>query len=266
MLKTRILSALVGIPLIIFFIWRDGWFCRGLFLLIGLGIVKEMQNIISKRGVSNFKILPYVLFIIIFFAPILDVYANLSVVLFLLLTSLVFVIAYPGTDMKDMALCFWMPVYAGFLLSYILKIQFLNSSFYLLLLTFIITWCSDIGGYIFGRLLGKHKLAPRLSPKKTWEGCLGCLFLTVLGCVLFNFFAAGLIFNYSYAYAVVLGVTGSMAAQLGDLMISGVKRTFKVKDSGSLIPGHGGVLDRFDSFLLVLPVVYYFYMFINLEF
>ncbi|MDR1616424.1 MAG: phosphatidate cytidylyltransferase [Syntrophomonadaceae bacterium] len=262
MLKTRILSALAGIPLIVFCIWQGGWFCRGLFLLIGLCAVNEMQNIISKRGVNNFKVLPYILFLIIFLAPVLEVYDNLSVILFLLLTSLVFVFVYPRTDVTDMAICFWMPIYVGFLLSYILKIQVLSSSFYLLLLAFIVTWCSDIGGYMFGRLWGKHKLIPQLSPKKTWEGCAGGLFLTALGCVLFNFLFSGFIFNYKYA--LILGVAGSIAAQLGDLVMSGVKRTFKVKDSGSLIPGHGGVLDRFDSFFLVLPVIYYFYRFLNL--
>ena len=167
--------------------------------------------------------------------------------------------SYPRRTVVDLCLSFSGPIYIGFLLSYTLLIISAEHSFYLLLLAFLIAWSSDVGGYVFGRLWGKRKMAPGISPNKTWAGFTGAIVLTVLVCSVFFALAPGL--PFVYLYAALLGIVGSIAAQLGDLMMSGVKRTFQVKDTGSLIPGHGGVLDRFDSFILVLPVVYYVFIY-----
>jgi len=147
----------------------------------------------------------------------------------------------------------------GFLLSYTVRIMSGDQGFILLLLAFLIAWSSDIGGYVFGRWRGINKMAPYISPNKTWAGFVGALALTTVVCAFFFLLAPSL--AIPYYYAALLGVIGSVAAQAGDLMMSGVKRTFQVKDTGSLIPGHGGILDRFDSFVLVVPAVYYFVSF-----
>lgn len=103
-------------------------------------------------------------------------------------------------------------------------------------------------------------MAPRLSPNKTWEGATGGLVLCAI--TGFVFFLIIDIDGVSRAYALLLGGSASIMAQLGDLFISAAKRYFQVKDTGKILPGHGGILDRFDSFLLVVPLVYYFALYI----
>lgn len=120
---------------------------------------------------------------------------------------------------------------------------------------FILIWSSDSFAYFAGRLFGKHKMAPKISPKKTWEGFAGGVVLTlVLGFFVQKYFPE-LRGNW-----VVIGFLVSVFAPLGDLVESQLKRTFGVKDSGSIIPGHGGVLDRLDSFIICAPVVYLYFV------
>lgn len=119
---------------------------------------------------------------------------------------------------------------------------------------FVLIWSSDSFAYVFGRLFGKHKMAPKVSPKKTWEGYFGGLACTlVLGYVIEQYLP-GLKGNW-----VIVGGLVAIFAPLGDLLESQLKRTCGVKDSGRLIPGHGGVLDRLDSFMVCAPVVYLYF-------
>lgn len=260
MLKTRIITALAGIPLILLFLYLGGWFSRIFFFLLGFMAIREMQSILSSsRAVKPFPATPYLLFGILFFSPIYTDRADLVCYLFVFVLVLEFIITYPLRNVADLALSFWGPVYIGFLLSYTIRIIPGENSFFVLLLAFLIAWGSDVGGYVFGRLWGKRKLVPMLSPKKTWAGFFGALVLTVAICLIsFSIYKGA---PGSYIPILFLGIIGSVAAQMGDLMMSGVKRTFQVKDTGSLIPGHGGILDRFDSFLMVVPVAYYFVYF-----
>ncbi|MFZ6181549.1 phosphatidate cytidylyltransferase [Nannocystis pusilla] len=125
-----------------------------------------------------------------------------------------------------------------------------------LFVTLAIAFLSDTGAYAFGRLWGKHKLYPAVSPGKTWEGSLGGLVganVATLG-----FGSAFLLPELAVGHAIVLGILGSLAGQVGDLFESMLKRSHGVKDSGNLLPGHGGMLDRVDALLFVGPVVYYF--------
>lgn len=125
-----------------------------------------------------------------------------------------------------------------------------------LFVTLAIAFLSDTGAYAFGRLWGKHKLYPAVSPGKTWEGALGGLVganVATLG-----FGSAFLLPELAVGHAVILGILGSLAGQVGDLFESMLKRSHGVKDSGNLLPGHGGMLDRVDALLFVGPVVYYF--------
>ncbi len=120
-----------------------------------------------------------------------------------------------------------------------------------LLLAYLITWAVDIGGYVVGRLLGRHKLCPRLSPGKTWEGALGGLLFAIalswgVGGCLMGLFSVEIAFIYAFAVAAI--------APVGDLVESVFKRDVGVKDSSNILPGHGGLLDRFDSFLFVVPL------------
>ena len=122
-------------------------------------------------------------------------------------------------------------------------------------LLFILIWSSDSFAYFTGRMFGKHKMAPKISPKKTWEGFAGGVFFTlVLGYFIEQKFPE-LRGNW-----MVIGLLVSVFAPLGDLVESQLKRTFGVKDSGNIIPGHGGVLDRLDSFIITAPVVYLYFI------
>lgn len=116
---------------------------------------------------------------------------------------------------------------------------------------FAVIWASDIGAYLVGRAVGGPKLAPTISPKKTWSGAIGGAV-----CAMIAGFLTGSAMDLSHSSAVLLGVAGviSVASQIGDLVESWWKRHFGVKDSGSLIPGHGGILDRIDGVLLASPV------------
>ena len=126
-------------------------------------------------------------------------------------------------------------------------------------LLFVLIWSSDSFAYFTGRLFGKHKMAPKISPKKTWEGFVGgVIFTLILGYFIEQKFP-GLRGNW-----IIVGFLVSVFAPIGDLVESQLKRTFGVKDSGNIIPGHGGVLDRLDSFIIAAPVVYLYFILENL--
>jgi len=126
---------------------------------------------------------------------------------------------------------------------------------WLLLFALVITWAGDTGAYFAGRAFGQHLLAPHLSPKKTWEGSLAGLAASIIAGVLFRRWL-----HAPMAYLVGMAVVGNIAGQIGDLLESAYKRSAGVKDSGSLLPGHGGVLDRIDALILAIPVVWYYWI------
>jgi phosphatidate cytidylyltransferase len=130
----------------------------------------------------------------------------------------------------------------------------------LILGLFILIWLSDTGAYIFGVLFGKHKLFERISPKKTWEGFIGGAFTAIGGAFVINHFFGILNIQHWIVIAVLMIIFGT----LGDLIESLYKRSLGIKDSGRLLPGHGGVLDRFDSLILAIPVIFtYLYLFVK---
>ena len=118
------------------------------------------------------------------------------------------------------------------------------------------TWLSDSGALFVGRALGRHKMAPMVSPSKTWEGGLGGLVVALLGGLVF-----GKMLHLPLAHAAALAVLCGLAGQIGDLSESALKRDLGVKDSGVVIPGHGGILDRIDSLLFSAPIAYYYILF-----
>lgn len=120
---------------------------------------------------------------------------------------------------------------------------------------FILIWSSDTFAYLVGKFFGKHKMAPKISPKKTWEGYAGGVVLTLVLSYFVEMYQPQLRGNW-----MIVGFLIAAFAPLGDLVESQLKRTFGVKDSGNIIPGHGGVLDRLDSFLICVPVVYLYFI------
>lgn len=126
-----------------------------------------------------------------------------------------------------------------------------NNSFWIVLLVFILIWSNDTFAYLTGRLIGKHKLFERISPKKTWEGFFGGMIFSFLAGILLAYFL-----NDSYLKFTIYALIASIIGTLGDLVQSMLKRSVNVKDSGTILPGHGGILDRFDAVLFVAPVVF----------
>ncbi len=196
-----------------------------------------------------------------------------------LLAPLVFLLLGLGRDplsqaMPSAAISYLLLPYVGFTLGVLVIMQPMpNGPLYLLFLMLLV-WCGDIAAYYVGRAVGKHKLAPRVSPGKTWEGSAGSVLGAVLlGLLLFHYLdpivhalqsvhlvrgtatLAGLQFRHPpFWFVVLFAICVNVAAQLGDLVESAMKRGAGVKDSGSLLPGHGGMLDRIDALLFALPV------------
>jgi len=130
---------------------------------------------------------------------------------------------------------------------------------WILLFALVITWMGDTAAYFVGRAIGKHKLAPALSPKKTWEGTIASMLAAILVAFVFAKYV-----NVPLVHFLGMAVVGNFAGQAGDLLESAYKRSAGVKDSGSLLPGHGGVLDRIDALILTIPVVWYYWVWIYL--
>lgn len=150
----------------------------------------------------------------------------------------------------DAAFCTLSVVYIGIGFMYFYETR--EHGLHFILFALLVVWLTDTGAYIFGRLFGKHKLWPLISPNKTIEGFIGGIISSLIVAVIFG---QSFDMHVSLWLLIPLTMLLSMFGQLGDLVESGLKRHFGVKDSGNVMPGHGGILDRFDSFIFVLPLL-----------
>ena len=260
MLKKRIITALWGIPLLIAAIWFDQplpWFTI-IVAIWGLLAVLEFYKLINIT-----KMLPLTYFGLIWtLLFIISPHFNYDLVIPILLTSAVVLPLFwlLRHSQKDGAFTGWAwtmagILYIGWLLSYFIALRGLDSGREWVFLAMFATFGSDTAAFFIGRALGKHHLAPRISPGKTWEGAVGGVFGSIIvSLFLVHFFSLPL----GYGWTILLGLLVSILGQLGDLVESLLKRNMGVKDSGKLIPGHGGFLDRIDSVVIAGIVVYYF--------
>ncbi|GJL62622.1 MAG: phosphatidate cytidylyltransferase [Nitrospirales bacterium] len=150
--------------------------------------------------------------------------------------------------------------YIGLCLGHLLRIRQLESGDLLIFFVIVVTWAADTGGYYIGASIGKRPIAPRLSPKKTVEGFIGGIIFSVALAILSHFWFLP---SISLHHCLIIGILLACVGLLGDLAESAFKRNAGVKDSGSLIPGHGGILDRIDSLLLTAPTFYYYMLLTN---
>lgn len=188
-------------------------------------------------------------------------YLLLWLVLTLIVMMASYVLAYPRYDSEQMTMLFFGLIYVTVMLSFVFKVRFLENGILFVWLIFIGAWGSDTCAYCVGKLCGKHKLPSELSPNKTMEGCAG----GILGAALIGFLFALAFFKnqaYWWQFALIGGVS-SVISQIGDLTASAIKRNHDIKDYGKLIPGHGGILDRFDSIIFIAPIVYYLVVFMG---
>ena len=180
-----------------------------------------------------------------------------------LVAVLVFVAALYGEELASKAtlsyqkltVCMAGGLLIPFMLTALVRIHGMEQGRALVLIPFVMAFMSDTGAYFVGCAIGKHKLAPTISPKKSVEGVFGGVAGAILGMVIYCLVVSKCFqFSVNYYYAVIYGIVGSLAAVFGDLSFSAIKRQVGIKDYGNLIPGHGGVLDRFDSMTLVAPL------------
>lgn len=267
-MKTRIISALVALPLLIFIVVSGGnWLHVGI-LLLGIIGMREFYRAFSKERKGAYEIASvfgvfYMVFIdeIIYTSNFFSVFVSVFVIALLIYS----VLRYQHTNNKEVMTAFFGFFYACFLLSHVYLIREYTHGKLLVWLVFITAFGCDTGAYFTGYFLGKHKLCPALSPKKTIEGSVGGVITAAVLSVLY-----GLWINRYYPLdgvnvLLLCGLTGffgSFLAQIGDLAASSIKRQTGIKDYGNLMPGHGGVLDRFDSVILTAPVLYYIMLFL----
>jgi phosphatidate cytidylyltransferase len=258
MLKKRVITGLWGIPLLIAAVWFDKplpWFTV-LVAIWGVLAVFEFYKLVAgakAQPLTYFGLIWTLLFII---SPHFQY--DFTVPLLLTLAVILPLIWLLGRPKKEGVFIGWAwtlagILYLGWLLSYLVALRGLDGGRNWVFFALFTTFASDTTAFFVGRALGRHKLAPRVSPGKTWEGTIAGVFGAIIVSLLFT-----LLIPISYAQAIVLGILVSIFGQLGDLVESLFKRNMGVKDSSRLIPGHGGFLDRIDSVVFVGVVVYYY--------
>lgn len=177
---------------------------------------------------------------------------SMGIVLSLLIIMFAYVFTFPKYNEKQIFAAFFGVVYTGFLFSCLYQARMLDGGKFHVWLIFLSAWGADTCAYCVGMLIGKRKLAPVLSPKKSIEGAIGGVAGAVILGLIYALCTKGPILAY-----VLICFFGAIISMVGDLAASAIKRNTGIKDYGSLIPGHGGILDRFDSILFTAPVIYY---------
>lgn len=258
MLKTRVISALVFVPLILLATYFGGWIFAGVMLAIAVIGGNEYGKMIK---VHNYLFLPRIYYpaavLIIVSAELWPKAAGiLPALIFLAFGAYMTLFILGKFPIDEIAVNLLAVIYIPLTLATaILMRSGFGDGMYLILLLLIIEWLTDSGAYFIGSSFGKHKLAPTVSPKKSVEGAVGGIAVAVVAALIFNIFTD----LASVGFLLVVAVVVSVAGQLGDLCESALKRWAGVKDSGNLIPGHGGILDRFDSLFFAAPVAYLFF-------
>lgn len=257
-MKTRILSALVALPLLFFVLLSGGVILKLTTLAISIIGLYEFFKAFSVKY-KPIKWVGYLMTVALYFSYLGDVSKDMftflvSVLLFLLLGLVV----YTKNTIEGAMITFIGFFYVSFSLSHLILISELDHNFFIWF-PFIIAFVTDTFAYFTGKLLGKTKLIPHVSPNKTVEGSLG----GIIACLVMSFLYAYFIKPEFQFYAIFMALIGSVLSQTGDLIASKIKRIFDIKDFGKIMPGHGGVLDRFDSLIITLPLVYYFMVLFN---
>ena len=179
-------------------------------------------------------------------------YELMSIIAAMMILLCVYVFTYPDYHAEQVMACFFALVYVGVMLSFIYQTRMLPGGKYHVWLIFLCSWGCDTCAYCVGMLFGKHKMAPVLSPKKSVEGAVG----GVVGAVLLGIIYAIVTKGPALQYGTICGI-GALISMVGDLAASAIKRNMEIKDYGTLIPGHGGVMDRFDSVIFTAPVIFF---------
>ena len=277
----RALTAVVLVPLVLLAVFRAPWWLLPVFIAAVIILaLREYLKIVRAYEIKPVAWAVYPAGVLIVAVTVLDtIYGRFAGegftdVFFLLVLACAMLVIFRkdlGSALLAASASGFAVVYIAYPLALIFRIRFLAPT----LLVFILfsVWAGDIAAYYVGSLLGRHKLAPAVSPKKSWEGAVASLAASIgmaflvfrFGPVIGHFLTGenpdaftGVAQPFPWMFLALQGVVTNIAAQLGDLFESALKRGAQIKDSGSLLPGHGGVLDRVDALLFAIPVAWYY--------
>ncbi|MFT3984873.1 MAG: phosphatidate cytidylyltransferase [Lachnospiraceae bacterium] len=222
---------------------------------VGVGTQEKGMNLIEAVTVFG----SVVFYVTGYFAKNLERYLLLVIVVVFVLLMTVYVFSFPKYEARQVIHAFFGFIYVPVMLSFIYFTRNLQHGEYTVWLIFIGSWICDTCAYCTGMLFGRHKLAPVLSPKKSIEGSIGGIVGAALVAAAFAYFLVeSMVPNQKITWLfVTIGVVGAVVSQIGDLAASAIKRNHGIKDYGNVIPGHGGILDRYDSVIFTAPMIYF---------
>lgn len=258
-MNKRYLGALFLSPLVIL-IFVGGVYLKYFTLLISLIGMYEFFNVIKNKNINALRLIAYAACIVYYI--LLGYNTNFHSILLIILGAFFIMLCIPILNIKynfiDVATTLFAFIYIGVFFSFLVLINLKKQGNYLIWLVFVSSWLCDTTAYYVGRKFGKHKLCPSVSPNKTIEGSLGGLLGSTIACGLLGLIFTRFGVNIPLYHYILIGIICGVVCQFGDLTASSIKRYINVKDYSNLIPGHGGILDRFDSILFASLAVYYY--------
>lgn len=256
MFKTRLISGIVLVIIALATIISGSWILFFTLLAVSLIGMRELYKVmkVSDEHVTVLELVGYLGAVLYYIAMKTDFgnYGTMAIIISMILILFVYVFGYPKYHAEQVMAAFFGVIYVAVMLSFIYLTRSLPDGKFLVWLIFLCSWGCDTCAYCVGMLIGKHKMAPVLSPKKSIEGAVG----GVAGAALLGVIYAAATQGKMAEYALICAV-GALISMVGDLAASAIKRNQNIKDYGKLIPGHGGILDRFDSVIITAPVIYY---------
>lgn len=259
-MKTRVITAAVAIPALLLLLLAAP---KGVVALVwGLMLALAAYELLFRTGLVTEPRLVIYACVMAFAVTIWSYYDAVHAygILLLMMFMCVYFAEMMASHVKitfdKVCLCLVAGAVVPFLLSSLIRILILRLGRYVILVPFIVAFGSDSGAYFAGRFFGEHKMSPVISQHKTVEGAIGGTVAAVVCMILYTLILQlAFKLNVNYLYAVIYGLLGSVAGIFGDLCFSVIKRQTGIKDYGTILPGHGGILDRFDSMMLVGPLM-----------
>jgi len=266
-LRTRIFTALAALCVLAPFIIFSETFMLEIFVSVLASV--SVFEMLKCAGLDKKWFVAIPSYAVTFFMPVIArrVAPELSAPLFSIIGAIFFiymfylmtaaVFSHGKLSITEAATTFMLTVYVAFSFLCIILLRDIKNGQFIYLLIFISAWMTDSGAYFVGRFLGRHKLIEDVSPKKTVEGAVGGVVICVLSYLIYGVIVGNVLDAVpNYPALIILGVITSIISQCGDLIASLLKRHYKIKDYGYVFPGHGGVLDRFDSIIAVAAFLY----------
>lgn len=250
----RLKTGLIGGAYLAVATYTGGYLFKFTFFIITMVALFEYDKAVNKNGSHVFK-LNYLMTIAIFGSNVVGLNINTYLILslYMIITGIFYVIS-SNTKLFDITATIFGLLYIVILMYHVI----LQSDSIYIWVSYAVSFSADSFAYAAGSRFGKHKLCPKLSPKKTIEGAIGGLVGTIVVMIVLNM----LMLKSNIGPVLLIAAIGFIVSVFGDLVASKIKREYNVKDYGNILPGHGGILDRFDSFLLVAPTVYYMTLFL----